>query len=295
MNSDFRVSISFFRHPKTKNLKRTVGPEGVICLLDLWRFAAEFYPSGHFPGGMTGEDIESEVGWSGTPNALITALEGNGFLERSGGGAGGSHLRIHDWRQHNGWAAAAPERSEKARLAATSRHARSTSQADAGSIVRAHAPSPSPVPSPSPLPPPTTLRSDHPAVPHDPPTRKKRAPAAPPPEPPEPSIRPEIDWAFQAWTEANGGTKPTWRKADYVTLTEAIRHCGDSFRQRWTHYLADHDNFVRGHTPRKFASEPDRWLQPPTNGKRQERDYAPGPEAGTKYRGKGGKVWRVGE
>jgi hypothetical protein len=107
-------------------------------------------------------------------------------------------------------------------------------------------------------------------------------------------VKPEIDWAFERWREANAGAKPTWKKADYVALTAAIRVCGDSFRQRWTHYLADHGEFVRGHTPRKFASEPDRWLQPPTNGKREAQVYAPGPEAGTKYRGVGGKIFRVG-
>ena len=40
MNSDFRVSVDFFAHHKTKKLRRRLGYEGVVALLQLWAYAA---------------------------------------------------------------------------------------------------------------------------------------------------------------------------------------------------------------------------------------------------------------
>ena len=58
MNSDIRLSVGFFDHPKIIKLERQLGLEGVTALLRLWLWAAQNRPSGIL-SGMDGEDIES--------------------------------------------------------------------------------------------------------------------------------------------------------------------------------------------------------------------------------------------
>ena len=64
MNTDFRVSVEFFAHHKTKKLKKRLGSDGVIALLQLWSYAARLRSDGDL-SGMSTEEIELAVDWNG--------------------------------------------------------------------------------------------------------------------------------------------------------------------------------------------------------------------------------------
>ena len=113
MNTDIRLSISFINHRKRKKLKRLLGAEGVLALIDLWLQTALNNPDGILRG-MDEEDIALEAGWEGDPQEFVEALIKCGFLDQLEDGT----YKIHDWEEHQPWAAGAKERSERARRAA---------------------------------------------------------------------------------------------------------------------------------------------------------------------------------
>ncbi len=174
---DFRVEPSFFNHRKTRALKAACGEHGVLCLLQLWAYAATHKPSGNL-AGMSDRTIEIEAGWDQAgdePLKFITQIrtpEFN-FLDE---------FQLHDWGDHQPFLVSREARSERARRAAKARYASLETASSmrpacpeakigAASMLRAcvehenvpvvHAPSPSPSPtpppSPSPLPSPTQL------------------------------------------------------------------------------------------------------------------------------------------
>lgn len=109
MNTDYRIKIGFFRHHKTRKLEQRLGEAGVIALIRLWEYAAEFRPDGSL-SGMNEEDIALAAGWRGDGNLVSTLIE-IGWLDEEPG-----CLSLHDWLEHNPWAADAEERSDKGRL-----------------------------------------------------------------------------------------------------------------------------------------------------------------------------------
>lgn len=174
MNHDVRIAVGLRNHHKTKKLHRRLGADGVLALVWLLLWAGQNRPDGDL-AGMSDEDIELAVDWSGDEGALVSALQEVRFLDGEPGAR-----RIHDWTDHNPWAAGAEARSEKSRWAALCKQrgraeaarlmpeyakrvgmaspagasgmpgavpesASGTQLADSGS-----APSPSPLPSPSP-------------------------------------------------------------------------------------------------------------------------------------------------
>lgn len=160
MNTDFRVSIGFFDHLKTRRLRRKFGADGIYSLLRLWCFAATNYPDGLFPVD-DAEIITEIIEWRGDPEAFWQALIQIGFIDNA---EDKSAFLIHDWKEHNGYAAHAKERSESARKAACAKHAARMRPADkpqcetdaprmpTADIPQCAFPAPSPSPSPSPLP-----------------------------------------------------------------------------------------------------------------------------------------------
>ena len=110
MNTDFRLSIDFWQHPKTKKLARRAGLEGVRSLQILWAWAACNRPSGSLTG-MDSEDIELAADWNGDAGAFVKALDELHWLDRTENG-----YALHDWQEHNPWAADAEARGDKARL-----------------------------------------------------------------------------------------------------------------------------------------------------------------------------------
>lgn len=110
MNTDIRLSINFWTHPKTVKLERRLGLEGVRSLQILWLWAARNRADGRL-SKLDAEAIEIVADWRGANGKFVeTALE-LVWLEEDDEG-----YRIHDWQEHNGWAAGADKRGDRARL-----------------------------------------------------------------------------------------------------------------------------------------------------------------------------------
>lgn len=161
MNTDFRISVSATSHPKILKLMRRCGDIAFFNLIKLWTFVAQNKPDGDLTG-MDVDDIEIAAGWNGECSTFYRALLDLCLLDATEEG-----LFVHDWQDHNSFAAFAKERSEKAKRAAEARwgankntkgmpddarsNANSMRQAMPNN-ARSNAPIPSPNPNPIPTP-----------------------------------------------------------------------------------------------------------------------------------------------
>ena len=168
MNTDIRISVDFFAHYKTMRVTRKLGGDGVVALIKLFCYAGKFR-SGGILKGMGAEDIADAVGWRGEAEEFVGSLCDIGFLELCEEGI----YSIHDWEEHNPWAAGAAERSEaasKAGKASAAKRAKNATDVQRGvgdsstDVQRGVGdqfngnPTPSPSPSPSPKEVRTTLK-----------------------------------------------------------------------------------------------------------------------------------------
>ena len=113
---DARISTKLPSHPKTKKLKRRLGAAGPLGCIYLFIWAAANKPDGNL-SGMSDEDIELAVDWDGELGVFVAAMVEVGFLD------GDDHNRsIHDWSEHNPWAAGSGDRSEVAKWNAFCKH-----------------------------------------------------------------------------------------------------------------------------------------------------------------------------
>jgi hypothetical protein len=166
MATDARIAVGLPQHPKTKKLIKRLGQASAWNLVCLILWAAANRSDGNL-SGMSVEDIELSADWAGVDGALVDALVAVRFLDEVDGA-----FVLHDWHEHNPWAAGADMRSAKARWNAAKRH---HGDAEADRLVpeyaavrsaasnatskqlaqddqdRSNAPSPSPSPSPSPI------------------------------------------------------------------------------------------------------------------------------------------------
>jgi hypothetical protein len=115
MADDIRLKVGLFSHYKTKRLIKRLGFEAGFKLLHLFAWAATNRPDGDL-SGMTSEDIEAAVDWSGDIGTFTACLSEIGFIDGPDRG-----YSIHDWHEHNPWAAGSQDRSESARWAALCR------------------------------------------------------------------------------------------------------------------------------------------------------------------------------
>jgi hypothetical protein len=113
---DARISVGLPAHPKTKKLIRRLDEGGAWRLVCLFLWVAQSRPDGDL-SGMTGEDIELAADWQGEEGAFIKALIEVGFVDGEEGA-----YSIHDWQEHNPWAAGADARSEKSKWLALCKH-----------------------------------------------------------------------------------------------------------------------------------------------------------------------------
>lgn len=115
MSDDFRLSTSFFGHPKIVKLRRRLGDHGIVSLLRLYSFVTGNRPDGDLTG-MSDEDIEIAAAFEGAPGVLVRELFDLRLLD----GQSWTY-RVHDWVEHNPWVANRGQRIDKARRAAEAR------------------------------------------------------------------------------------------------------------------------------------------------------------------------------
>lgn len=113
--TDARISVALPGHPKTKKLARRLGDAGPLHCIYLFLWTAANRSDGDL-AGMSDEDIELAINWTGEDNAFVSAMTAVGFLDGEEG-----ERRIHDWSEHNAWAAGADDRSQRAKFAALCR------------------------------------------------------------------------------------------------------------------------------------------------------------------------------
>lgn len=114
MNTDVRLYVGFWQHPKTKKMVKRLGLEGVRSLQILWLWVTQNRPDGNLTG-LDWEDIELAADWQGEERAFFDYCLGTWIDETEDG------LYVHDWEQHNPWQSGSEERSNKARKAAAAR------------------------------------------------------------------------------------------------------------------------------------------------------------------------------
>jgi hypothetical protein len=115
MADDARLSTALPRHPKTVKLKRRLSGDGCWSLVCLFLWVADNRCDGNLEGLST-EDIEIASDWSGDAGVFVASLSEVGFLDGDDG-----KFSIHDWAEHNPYAASKGMRVEAARNAARKR------------------------------------------------------------------------------------------------------------------------------------------------------------------------------
>lgn len=165
MNTDIRLSVGFWQHPKTKKTAKRLGLEGVRSLQVLWLWAAINRPNGVL-SGMDWEDIELAADWQGEDRAFFEICLGSESSPMWIDEVEGGYI-LHDWAEHNPWQAEAKERSDTARNNAKSgwekrKKANQQTSGDAGAMpdgcnrnaaaMQPHDSGNAPSPSPSPKP-----------------------------------------------------------------------------------------------------------------------------------------------
>lgn len=114
---DFRFYASFRDSPKRLALADTLGPRGIVALVDLWCWVRANRPTGDLTGLSNGA-IETAARWQGRRGALVAALAG-AWLDGQEG-----RYSVHGWSQRQGWAKASPARSQAGKVAAIVKQAR---------------------------------------------------------------------------------------------------------------------------------------------------------------------------
>ena len=117
MNTDIRIDVGFLDHWKTETLIAECGVDSVLSLIRIWIFAAQNKPNGQLDGIKT-TMIERVAKWRGEGGKLITCLSDLRFLEQDENGV----WCLHDWEEHNPYAAHAPGRRERAKRAAAAKY-----------------------------------------------------------------------------------------------------------------------------------------------------------------------------
>lgn len=113
--SDIRISTTLVQHPKYKRLRARLSWVGVAHLFHFLLWVRTNRPSGDLTG-MSNEDIELAVDWAGDPGAFALALADVRFLD----GVEGAY-QVHDWEEHQPWAAGTEDRSARSTWASLCR------------------------------------------------------------------------------------------------------------------------------------------------------------------------------
>lgn len=109
--SDYRIKFGWRTHGKRRKIKRRLGFEGLVAVVDLWAYVAENKPSGNL-SGMSNEDLADAAGFEGDPDKFASALLEAGLVDGIDGG-----YVMHDWADHQGWVIGAESRSASSKSA----------------------------------------------------------------------------------------------------------------------------------------------------------------------------------
>lgn len=109
-----RVLNNFYTHRKTLRLRAIIGDAAFWVPPRLWAYAAANQPDGCF-SDYTANELAMLIGYLGDNQALLQALLQVGFMDAD-------PLRIHDWKEHNGYHTVFAERATKAANAKWEKH-----------------------------------------------------------------------------------------------------------------------------------------------------------------------------
>jgi len=271
VNSDIRLAIGFWDHPKIVKLERRTGVEGVKSLLILWQWVAQCKPNGYLYG-MDMDDVEIASRWHGGVGELCKNLVDLRLLDVLEGGIG---FKVHDWEIHNPWASEAQKREDEARLASLKRWNRKVyeelvsqgltsitkedylrvknglpmgTHRDPNGVPNAPSPSPSPSPVPSPVP------SPEKNIKHN-------------------SQQPQPECPHQKIIELYGEVLPmlpqpkTWTTVRQKYLRSRWNESNDRKNLEWWRYffmIVKDSPFLMGHNDRGWTADLE-WLVRPTN------------------------------
>lgn len=120
MNTDIRIKTTFLTHHKTIRLRRKLGPEGVLSLIALWLYVAQYRPDGDI-SDLAPEDVAAVSMWEKDPYHFFGTLIEVGFVDECLNSDGSVARKIHDWGDHNAFAARGRERAINAKINALKR------------------------------------------------------------------------------------------------------------------------------------------------------------------------------
>lgn len=122
-NLDIRFDINLHTCGKFVTFQEVIGPAAMYHLTALWCGVARQYPDGHIVRGTPGL-IATLTLYRGKAQVITDALLATGWLEQVEDG-----YMVHDWTEHQPWAAGAPARVASARNAAKAKWENMTDEA----------------------------------------------------------------------------------------------------------------------------------------------------------------------
>jgi hypothetical protein len=114
-NVDFRMTVGWRSHPKTQKLYVRLGAEGPLGWVSLLEFVTGSKPDGRLTN-MDSADVAIAAHYPGDAAQFVDVLKELRLLESQDG-----VLCVHDWTDHNPYAASHLKRSEQARAAVRKR------------------------------------------------------------------------------------------------------------------------------------------------------------------------------
>lgn len=144
---DCRIDVNLPDHPKFKALRNSLGQDAELATIYLWLYVARCCPDGEIKH-MTAIDLAEVSKYRGDAEAWVAKLIELRLLEKGENG----RYSIHDWLDHNLYAATAPFRKQRAQKAASARWGkvdkkqRVNAKSNASSICSEQCPIPSPSP-----------------------------------------------------------------------------------------------------------------------------------------------------
>lgn len=113
---DMRIQLSWFAHWKRRRLRRDLGGDGEAAIIALWAHCAANKPDGVI-GPVDDDTLAGMAEYDGDPAELRRVLTIGCRLIDDVGGV----LSLHDWVDHQPWAATSPERVANAKTGALAR------------------------------------------------------------------------------------------------------------------------------------------------------------------------------